>query len=94
MKSPQRRTILNVHLCKFLEMVMLILTKVVLASGIAALAMGGPAVVSPLGSGISGTESPAVQSVRSGQAELARQLQTMPPCQAGCSLWQAMASHH
>ena len=82
---------METHLCKFLEKVMLILTKMVLASGVAALAMGGPAVVSPLGSGTSGSESPAVQSV---QAEMARQLQTMPPCQAGCNLWQAMASRH
>ena len=68
-----------------------IVTKVLLASGVAALAMGGPAVVSPLDSALSGTESPAAQSA---QAELSRQMQTMPPCQAGCNLWQAMAARH
>ncbi|MGJ7582444.1 hypothetical protein ACSFA3_19880 [Variovorax sp. RHLX14] len=75
----------------FLEMVMLIVTKVIIASGVAALAMGGPAVVSPLDSGSSGTGSPVAQSA---QAELSRQMQAMPPCQAGCNLWQAMAGRH
>ena len=56
---------------------MLIVTKVLLASGIAALAMGGPAVVSPLDSATSGIESPVAQSA---QAELSQQMQTMPPC--------------
>ncbi|MGI4779648.1 MAG: hypothetical protein ACRYGA_16295 [Janthinobacterium lividum] len=73
---------------------MLILTKVVMASGVAALAMGGPAVVSPFDATASGTESSIVQAAQAAQADLARQLKTTPPCQAGCSLWQAMASHH
>lgn len=70
---------------------MLIVTKVLLASGVAALAMGGPMVVSPLDSAVSGPESAVVLSE---QADLARQMQTMPPCQAGCNLWQALAARH
>lgn len=70
---------------------MLIVTKVVLASGVAALAMGGPAVVSPLDSAPSGIGSPVV---RSAQADPSRQMLTMPPCQAGCDLWQALATRH
>lgn len=70
---------------------MLIVTKVILASGVAALAMGGPAVVSPLDSATSGIESRTVQSA---QADLSRQMQTIPPCQAGCNLWQALAARH
>lgn len=70
---------------------MLIVTKVILASGVAALAMGGPAVVSPLDSVGSGTETQAVQLTK---ADLAQQMQTVPPCQAGCNLWQAMAARH
>ena len=70
---------------------MLIVTKVILASGVAALAMGGPVVVSPLDSATVGIESRVGGSA---QADLTRQMQTMPPCQAGCNLWQAMAARH
>ena len=70
---------------------MLIATKVFLASSVAALAMGGPVVVSPLDSPAAGFDAAIVQSA---QAELSRQMQTMPPCQADCNLWQALAVRH
>ena len=69
---------------------MLIVTKVFLASGVAALAMAGPADVE--------TAQPVSQEVQaaaaSSQEQLARQMQAMPPCQAGCNVWQALALRH
>ncbi len=70
---------------------MLIVTKVLVASGVAALAMGGPVVVSPLDSATVGIESRVGGSA---QADLTRQMQAMPPCQAGCDLWQGLAARH
>lgn len=69
---------------------MLIVTKVFLASGVAALAMAGPAEVEtarPAGLEVQATAAPS-------QEQLARQMQAMPPCQAGCNVWQALALGH
>lgn len=75
---------------------MLIATKMVLASGVAALALGGPAVVDPANADAAGAQraSPTTTAQETPQHPQMRQWEAAMYCPTGCSIGQALNWRH
>ena len=74
---------------------MLIATKMVLASGMAALALGGPAVVDPAAPDAAHAPRAGFTSVQeTQQQQRAQNRDAASYCPAGCSIGQALSCRH
>ncbi|MDP9901653.1 hypothetical protein [Variovorax ginsengisoli] len=75
---------------------MLIATKIAMASGVAALALGGPAVVDPANADAAGAQraSATVAAQETPQQRRMRQWEASTYCPAGCSIGQAFNLRH